>query len=122
MSTPSERTSSEAHGTAPGYYQRARRQSWIRTDETCVLVEVELRGPYRDAIYSHLGSLTERDGMSMYCHGSVSPARGKLRVSVAVPRAHTPREAEEVVASLLERIARGGMMTQAGSIPDSQRL
>jgi hypothetical protein len=115
VSTPGERVSAQGPGRAR---RRAKRESAIRTEETCVLVEVELRGPARNAIFSHLGSLTERHGMTMYRHGLLSPGKGWLRVSVGVPRAHTPREAEEVVASLLERIGRTRNVSAARPIPD----
>jgi hypothetical protein len=109
VSTPTKHSSWQGLPSAVGSPKHRRRDAAIRTEDTCVLVEVELRGPSRNALFSHLGSLTERDGMSLYRHG---PSREKLRVSVAVPRAHTPREAEEVVASLLERI---GLARETGA-------
>jgi hypothetical protein len=118
VSTPSERVSSQGSGRAGRSRRRPQRESAIRSGETCVLVEVELRGPARNALFSHLGSLTERHGMTIYRHGLLSPGKGRLRVSVGVPRAHTPREAEEVVASLLERIGRTRQASATALIPD----
>lgn len=66
-----------------------------------LLVEVELSSP---SMLRQLGSLTERHGMRMYLELPLSASRDRARVSVAVPRAQTLREAEEVVASFLEWI------------------
>ncbi len=66
-----------------------------------LLVEFELSSP---SMLRQLGSLTERHGMRMYLELPLSASRDRARVSVAVPRAQTPREAEEVVASFLEWI------------------
>jgi hypothetical protein len=63
------------------------------------LVEVHASGPAHRWTLHHLGSLTERYGMPMYQHRSRSD-----RVSVLVPRAKSQPEAEEVIASFLERI------------------
>jgi hypothetical protein len=73
--------------------------------EAEVLVEVAL--PASSAMFSRLGSLTERFGMYMYPNG---PLHGmdEVRVSIGVPRAHTLRQAEEVVAGLLERARQFG--------------
>jgi hypothetical protein len=91
--------------------------SSAQNDEPCVLVEVELRGPSPESMFSHLGSLTERDGMWMYPRGPLPTATEELLVAVAVPRARTPREAEQVVASLLARIKGARMASQSGSAP-----
>ena len=108
MSAPSTPPSSDWASTA-------QRETAIRTAETCVLVEVELTGPSSGSMFSHLGSLTERYGMRMYRSGPPLTADEEVRVAVAVPRAHSPREAEEVVASLLERIRRAEPPSRAGS-------
>jgi hypothetical protein len=68
------------------------------------VVEVELNGPSRRSMLRHLGSLTERYGMSMYRDEPPSSAAQSERVSIVVPRAHDQHEAEQVVASLLESI------------------
>lgn len=68
------------------------------------MVEVELSGPSLRWQLSYLGSLTERYGMRMILTKPSATVGETARVLVAVPRAHTLREAEEVVALLLERI------------------
>ena len=107
MSTPSQRARSNGARVAHDLHA-TRYGTSIRPEETCVLVEVDLRGPGRNALFSYLGSLTERDGMVLYRHGPARPRKGALRVAVGVPRAHTPYEAEQVVAGLLDRIERSG--------------
>jgi hypothetical protein len=78
-----------------------------RDEEPCVLVEFDLRGPSPDAMFSRLGSATERYGMWMYRH-EPETRTDELRVTVAVPRAQSQREAEAVVASLLQRVKSAG--------------
>jgi len=65
-----------------------------------LVVEVELSGPS----FRSLGSLTERHGMRMHLEHPLSAFSDRALVLVSVPRAKTPREAEEVVATFLEWI------------------
>jgi hypothetical protein len=66
------------------------------------VVEVDLNGPSRRLMFTHLGSLTERHGMCMYRHQPLSIESDSDRVSITVPRAHDQREAEGIVASFVE--------------------
>jgi hypothetical protein len=87
-----------------GPTSRPEQESEVKIGETSVLVEVELSGPGSSSMLSHLGSLTERHGMALYPRGPLSSGEEPLRVSVAVPRARTPDEAEEVVAHMLATV------------------
>jgi hypothetical protein len=98
----------------PEVIERVRRDepvTGIRQDGTKagrVLVAVELSGPSFRSEYRQLGSLTERHGMRMYLEQPLSAFSDRARASVAVPRADTPREAEEVVAAFLDWIRSHG--------------
>jgi hypothetical protein len=85
---------------------RTKWEASILTEETGVLVEVELKVPSSTSMFGQLGRVTERHGMRMYRTGPLSPAAESERVSIAVPRAGTAREAEEIVAALLDLIRR----------------
>ena len=90
--------------------------------DPCLLVEVELRPP---ALIRRgwrlLGSLTERHGMRMYLERPISASTDMARLSVAVPRARTPGEAEQTVARLLETISRWEAASTAVPLPQKRR-
>jgi len=78
------------------------KEGWQQAGDVRVLVEVEFSGSRSGSEFRQLGSLTERHGMRMHPGQPFADVRDRGRASVAVPRAKTQREAEEIVASLLE--------------------
>ena len=86
-----------------------------------LLVEVELLAPALRWEWRLLGSLTERHGMRMYLEQPISVSSDSARLSIAVPRAQTPDEAEGIVAMLLETIRRWEAAVTSKAVPLRQR-
>lgn len=84
--------------------------------EPCPLVDLELSGPSWPLMFSYLGSITERYGMTMYARAPEKSSSDGVRLSVGVPRAETKLQAEEVVAALLEQIRIATIQVQSSVV------
>jgi len=86
-----------------------------------MLVEVELKAPALRRRWRLLGSLTERHGMRVYLERPISASTDLARLSVAVPRAQTPDEAEQTVAMLRKTIRRWEGAATSMAVPLCQK-
>lgn len=86
-----------------------------------LFVDTELTAPAVRRGWRLLGSLTERHGMRVYLQQPISASSDSALLSVAVPRAQTSGEAEEIVAMLLETIRLWDDAAPSAAVPLRQK-